>query len=184
MPRSRSRDTSGTNTVLDITEGTELVLAARRDGYHDSEFSDAGSPGLTNMAGSFTLSSGFSFLASAIKPCKRSNNHRDRAGADRKCARGFRDGQRAFTARDRTRAGKEEPKHYTKALTLSALSVKDCAPTALTIMTLPKIQAYFTAGSMGPAGMRGKSFAVSSGDWELCPQAGRLYRRRHMSRPA
>ena len=118
---------SGENTVLDITEGTGACFGLR--GGMDitiRNFRMLGHTGLTNMAGSFTLSSGFRFWASAIKPC----NAVTITGTERvliENVHAVRMASEAFYCQGPYRAGKEEPKHYTKALTYLRCSVKDCA---------------------------------------------------------
>jgi hypothetical protein len=115
------------NTVLDITEGTGACFDLR--GGTDitiRNFRMLGHTSLTNMAGSFTLSSGYRFWASAIKPC----NAVTIAGTERvlvENVHAIHMASEAFYCQGPYRSGKKEPQHYTKSLTYLRCSVKDCA---------------------------------------------------------
>jgi len=121
---------SGDGTVMDIIDGTGSVFALR--GGTDvtvRNFSMIGHTSLANKPGSFKTSSGYSYWACALKGCNAvSIRATERVLIENVHARHM--ATEAFYCQGPSRAGKSEPKAYTKQLTFLRCSVTDCAANA------------------------------------------------------
>ncbi len=121
---------SGYSTLMDIIEGAGSVFALR--GGTDvtiRNFNMIGHTSLANKPGSFKTSSGYSYWACALKGCNAVGIHgTERVLIENVHARNM--ATEAFYCQGPSRAGKSEPKAYTKQLTYLRCSVTDCAANA------------------------------------------------------
>ncbi len=126
----RIEGASGTDTILDISEGAGACLGL--SGGTEVTIRNlcmVGHTGTQDMAGYFQSSSGHSFWAAALKPC----NAVSVGGTERVLVENVHASRMAtecFFSGGPYRKGGEEPENYTKSLTFLRCSVIDCAANA------------------------------------------------------